>query len=79
MGVLVAGDNVKMALPLKRGLEEEGHAVDVVSESAEWIGRENPYDAVILDVMLPELSRLRGPPDVEPGWAVVAYPPAYRS
>jgi two-component system OmpR family response regulator len=39
-------------------LEEEDHAVDVVSdgESAEWTDRESPYDSVIVDVMLLGLS-----------------------
>jgi two-component system OmpR family response regulator len=58
MRVLVAEDDVRMAGLLKRGLEEDGHAVDVVfdGESAEWMGRENSYDGLVLDVMLPKLS-----------------------
>jgi two-component system OmpR family response regulator len=56
--VLVVEDEVKMAGLLKRGLEEEGYAVDVASDGSEalWLGAENPYDAVILDVMLPDLD-----------------------
>ena len=47
-----------MAGLLKRGLEEEGYAVDTATDGAEavWLGIENPYDAVILDVMLPDLD-----------------------
>jgi two-component system OmpR family response regulator len=54
MRVLVAEDSVKMAALLKRGLEEEGHAVDLASEGEEalWMARENPYDAIVLDVVL---------------------------
>ncbi len=58
MRVLVAEDDVKMAGLLKRGLEEEGYAVDVARTGSEalWAGTENAYDAMILDVMLPDLD-----------------------
>ena len=60
MRVLVAEDDVKMAGLLKRGLEEEGYAVDVARTGTEavWAGTENPYDAILLDVMLPDLDGL---------------------
>jgi two-component system, OmpR family, response regulator len=55
MRVLVVEDEVKMASLLKRGLEEEGHAVDVGADGPEglWLATENSYAALILDVMLP--------------------------
>jgi len=55
MRLLVVEDDVKMASLLKRGLEREGYAVDVVAngEDAIWAGTEVPYDAVILDAMIP--------------------------
>jgi two-component system, OmpR family, response regulator len=58
MRVLVVEDEVKMAGLLKRALEEEGYAVDVAGrgEDALWFGTENPYDAIVLDVMLPDLD-----------------------
>ena len=58
MRILVAEDAVKVAGLLKRGLEEEGFAVDVVAsgEEAMWLAGENPYDAVVLDVMLDDLD-----------------------
>ena len=58
MRVLVVDDEVKMAGLLKRGLEEEGYAVDVLRTGADalWAGAENPYDAIVLDVMLPDLD-----------------------
>jgi two-component system, OmpR family, response regulator len=54
--VLVVEDEVKMAGLLKRGLEEEGYAVDVAGNGSDavWLGTENPYDAIVLDVMLPD-------------------------
>ena len=44
-----------MAGLLKRGLAEEGHAVDVAQDGPEglWLATENSYRAIILDVMLP--------------------------
>jgi two-component system OmpR family response regulator len=56
MRVLVVEDDVRMAELLRRGLQEEGYAVDVASTGEEgvWLGTENDYDAVVLDVMLPD-------------------------
>ena len=56
MRVLVVEDEVKMCRLLERGLREEGYAVDLATtgEEAVWLGRENPYDAIVLDVMLPD-------------------------
>lgn len=47
-----------MAQLLKRGLEEDGYAVDTESrgDTAVWMAQENDYDAIILDVMLPDQS-----------------------
>ena len=44
-----------MASLLKRGLEREGYAVDIAAngEDALWAGRELPFDAVVLDAMIP--------------------------
>jgi len=55
MRVLVVEDEPRMARLLKRGLEEEGHAVDVAADGPEglWMATENSYGAIILDVMLP--------------------------
>src|SRR5579883_451628 len=55
MRLLVVEDEPRMAGLLKRGLEEEGHSVDVVGTGPEgvWMGTENPYSAIVLDVMLP--------------------------
>lgn len=55
MKLLVVEDEPRMAALLKRGLEEEGHAVDVADNGpdAVWMGTENPYSAIVLDVMLP--------------------------
>ncbi len=48
-------DEEAMASLLERALEEEGYAVDVAYDGPEglWMATENPYGAVVLDVMLP--------------------------
>ena len=55
MRVLVIEDEVRMATLVKRALEEEGHAVDLCGDGPEglWMATENPYAAIVLDVMLP--------------------------
>ena len=68
MRVLVVEDATRVAALLKRGLEEEGYAVDVVADgpTAVWQATESAYDAIVLDVMLPGYDgfevceRLRG-------------------
>ncbi len=58
MRILVVEDELKMAGLLKRGLEEEGYAVDVAATGSDavWAATENPYDAILLDVMLPDVN-----------------------
>jgi two-component system OmpR family response regulator len=53
--VLIAEDEAKLAALLRRGLAEEGHAADVAAtgEDALWMARAAPYDAIVLDLMLP--------------------------
>ena len=47
-----------MAALVRRGLTEEGAAVDVArtGEDALWMASSAPYDAVVLDVMLPGID-----------------------
>jgi two-component system OmpR family response regulator len=56
--VLVVEDEPKLARLLKRGFDEEGHAADVAAtgEDALWMARAVPYDAIVLDVMLPGMD-----------------------
>ena len=53
--VLVVEDDLKMAGLLRRGLQHEGYAVDVVWTGAEalWATAEFALDAVVLDAMIP--------------------------
>jgi two-component system OmpR family response regulator len=55
MRLLVVEDEPKLAALVARGLREEGYAVDVAGrgEDALWMAHAAPYDAILLDVMLP--------------------------
>jgi DNA-binding response OmpR family regulator len=55
MRLLVVEDELRLAAGLRKGLEAEGFAVDVVHNGTDgiWMARETPFDAIILDVMLP--------------------------
>lgn len=56
--VLVVDDERRVATAVKRGLEAEGFAVDVVfdGDAGLWMAREQPYDLIVLDVMLPGIN-----------------------
>jgi two-component system OmpR family response regulator len=58
MRLLVVEDDTKMASLLQRGLTENGNAVDIAArgEDALWMAGAHEYDAVVLDVMLPDLD-----------------------
>lgn len=58
MRVLVVEDEKALATGLKRGLEAEGFAVDVALNGTDglWFAREQSYDAIVLDIMLPEIN-----------------------
>jgi two-component system, OmpR family, response regulator len=56
--VLVVEDEKRLAAGLKKGLQAEGFAVDVALNGTDglWRATEHPYDALILDVMLPGIN-----------------------
>ena len=60
MKVLIVEDEVSLAEQLSRALSEAGYAVDHASdgERGEFLGRTEPYDAVILDLGLPKMDGL---------------------
>jgi len=60
MRVLIVEDQAKLAALLARGLREEGHAADVAGrgEDALWMAAAAPYDAIVLDIMLPGIDGL---------------------
>jgi DNA-binding response OmpR family regulator len=58
MRLLVVEDEKRLAMSLKRGLEADGFAVDVALDGRNglWMASEYPYDAIVLDIMLPEIN-----------------------
>lgn len=58
MRVLVVDDERRLARSLKVGLEAEGFAIDVAHDGTDglWMARENTYDAIVLDLMLPGIN-----------------------
>jgi CheY-like chemotaxis protein len=56
--VLVVEDDVALAEALRWDLGQEGYAVDVEHTGRDglWRARENPYDVIVLDVVLPGID-----------------------
>jgi DNA-binding response OmpR family regulator len=61
MRVLVVEDEQRLAAGLRLGLEAEGFAVDVASNGTDalWYATEQPYDAIVLDILLPAMNGYR--------------------
>jgi DNA-binding response OmpR family regulator len=60
MRILLVEDSVRLSRSLQSGLGRLGHAVDVVHDGKQGLSyaRLNPYDLLVLDVMLPGLDGL---------------------
>jgi DNA-binding response OmpR family regulator len=60
MRVLLVEDHQPLVRSLRRGLEEEGFAVDIATdgEEADVKARGTDYDVIILDMMLPKIDGL---------------------
>lgn len=60
MRVLVVEDERKISSYLKRGLEEQGYAVDTAFTGLKALDYADaaPYDVIILDILLPEMDGL---------------------
>ena len=63
MRILIAEDHPSLARSLADGLREEGYAVDLTHDGNEalHLAQVNPYDGILLDVMLPGKD----------GWAIL--------
>lgn len=60
MRALIVEDYAPVRTAVREGLVEHGFAVDVADngEDGLWLAEQNPYDVVILDLMLPKLPGL---------------------
>lgn len=60
MRILVVEDDKKVGGFLKQGLQEEQYAVDVCRNGTDalYMAQINPYDVIILDIMLPGMDGL---------------------
>ena len=61
MRLLLIEDDTEIVRVLSRGLEAEGFSVDVAENGTDglWRAGESPFDAVVLDLLLPGLSGYR--------------------
>src|SRR5260370_29089662 len=60
MRILIVEDDAKMAELLRRGLVGQGHTVDVATDGLKGLEKSQglPFDAMVLDIMLPGLDGL---------------------
>lgn len=60
MRILLVEDERRISLVVKKGLTEEGFAVDVAydGEEGQYLAESENYDLIILDIMLPKIDGL---------------------
>lgn len=60
MRLLFVEDSIRLQRSVGRGLRKAGYAVDIIGDGEEglWLAETNPYDTIILDLMLPRLDGL---------------------
>jgi DNA-binding response OmpR family regulator len=58
MKVLLIEDETRLAASIRKGLVSEGHSVEIASdgEAGLWMAKASPFDAILLDIMLPKLN-----------------------
>ena len=58
MHILLVEDEARLATAVRRALQEEGHVVDWLADGDEALvqAQAQPYEAIVLDVMLPGLD-----------------------
>ncbi len=60
MRILIVEDDLNLARFIQKGLQEERYAVDVAGDGEEGflLASVNPFDLIILDIMLPKMDGL---------------------
>lgn len=58
MRLLIVEDSVSLRKPVVKALKASGFAVDETGDGEEgyWMASENPYDVILLDIMLPNMD-----------------------
>ena len=66
--ILVVEDDERIRSSMRLALEDEGYAVEDVASGEEAVSRfaEEPFELVLIDLMLPGHRRVRGVPDAAP-------------
>ncbi|MCJ1674871.1 MULTISPECIES: response regulator transcription factor [unclassified Rathayibacter] len=61
MRILIVDDEINLLGALEAGLQGEGFAVDTATNGTDalWLAREAEYAAIVLDLMLPDISGFR--------------------
>ena len=56
MKILVVEDEHRLAISLRKGLMADGYGVEVAGDGEQglWLARNQPFDAIVLDIMLPK-------------------------
>jgi DNA-binding response OmpR family regulator len=77
MNILVIEDEAKVASFLKKGLQQSGYEIDLAADGEEGYEkiRNNSYDLILLDLMLPKISGLDLIPKIresKPGIPIIA-------
>ncbi|CAN5588557.1 hypothetical protein BH09CHL1_BH09CHL1_23940 [soil metagenome] len=60
MHVLLVEDEPRLATSVRKGLNEQGYAVDIAGggeEALDWVDT-NVHDVIVLDIMLPDIDGL---------------------
>jgi DNA-binding response OmpR family regulator len=60
MRILLVEDSNRLREAVAKGLRESGYAVDATGDGSDglWMARENSYDVLLLDIMLPGIDGL---------------------
>jgi DNA-binding response OmpR family regulator len=60
MRLLIVEDQERLLTWLQKGLREAGYVVDTAADGKQglWLAQNNAYDAMVLDLMLPEMDGL---------------------
>ena len=60
--LLLVEDDKRLAVSLRKGLVAEGHSVEIANDGEQglWMAQSEPFDAIVLDIMLPKIERISG-------------------